>query len=84
VHDDAVVHDNQIAPPRPVVFAFTRTSGFSVVDPEDGSGQQYILPDRPWAEIEFWLNGEQITQAEAEAILEVSRISVSELKWWPE
>jgi len=83
VHDDAVVHDNKIAPPRPVVFAFTRTADFSVVDPEDGSGQKYILPDRPWAEIEFWLNGEQITRDEAEAILEAGRIPVSQLKWWP-
>jgi hypothetical protein len=83
IHEEASLHDNQIAPPRPMVFAFTRTAGFSVVDPQDGSGQKYILPDRPWLEIEFWLNGEPITQTEAEAILEAGGISVRELKWWP-
>jgi hypothetical protein len=83
VHDDATVHDNHIAPPRPLVFFFTRASGFSVVDPKDGSGQKYILPDRPWAEIECWLNGERITQGEAQGILEANDTPVRELKWWP-
>jgi hypothetical protein len=83
IHEEASLYDNQIAPPRPLVFFFTRAAGFSVVDPQDGSGQKYILPDRPWLDVEFWANGEPITQAEAEAILEASGISVRELKWWP-
>jgi hypothetical protein len=83
VHDDAVVHDNQITPPRPIFFAFTRTSGFSLIDPQDGSGQKYILPDRPWKDVEFWENGAPITQDQAETIAQANRLRTSALKWWP-
>ena len=83
VHASVEVYDNQIAPPRPVLFAFARTAGFSLVDAPDGSGQKYILPDRPWAEIEFWQNGEQVTQAEAETIARAAGIEVGALPWWP-
>ena len=83
VHDEAQVHDNQIAPPRPLFFALTRTSGFTLVDPQDGSGQKYILPDRPWQDVEFWQNGEPITQAQAQSIARAGGIELRELKWWP-
>ena len=83
MHDSVEVFDNQIAPPRPLFFAFARTAGFSLVDAPDGSGQKYILPDRPWAEIEFWRNGEPITEAEAEAIARTAGIERRVLKWWP-
>ena len=83
VHDDIQLHDNQIAPPRPPFFALARTAGFSLVDPDDGSGQKYILPERPWLAIEFWRNGQQITQAEAEEIARTSGFEAAELKWWP-
>jgi hypothetical protein len=83
VHDAAQVHDNQIAPPRPLFFALTRTSGFTLIDPQDGSGQKYILPDRPWLEVEFWQNGKRIAQREAERIALTSGLSLGELRWWP-
>jgi hypothetical protein len=83
VHDEVQVHDNQITPPRPLFFALTRTSGFSLIDPQDGSGQKYILPDRPWTHVEFWRNGESITQAQAQAIAEASDLPPRALKWWP-
>jgi hypothetical protein len=83
VHDMAQVHDNQIAPPRPLFFALARTSGFTLIDPQDGSGQKYILPDRPWKEVEFWQNGERITQWEAERIAQASELPPSQMKWWP-
>jgi hypothetical protein len=83
VHDTAIVHDNQIAPPRPLFFAFTRTTGFTLVDAPDDSGQKYILPDRPWQEVEFWQNGNPITQQEAQSIAEANGIQLRELKWWP-
>jgi hypothetical protein len=83
VHDEAFVHDNQIAPPRPLLFAFTCTAGFTLVDAPDDSGQKYILPDRPWTHVEFWQNGNPITQAEAESVAQAGGIELSELKWWP-
>jgi hypothetical protein len=83
VHDTVEVHDNQITPPRPFFFAFTRTSGFTLIDPQDGSGQKYILPDRPWKDVEFWQNGERITLGEAEKIAQAGELPVNQLKWWP-
>jgi hypothetical protein len=83
VHDMAWVHDNKIAPPRPRFFALARTSGFTLVDPQDGSGQKYILPERPWKEIEFWENGKKIAQAEAKRIAQNGDIPAGDLKWWP-
>src|SRR6201996_1972388 len=83
VHEEAFVHDNQITPPRPLFFAFARTAGFTLVDAPDGSGQKYILPDRPWQAIEFWQNGNRITQAEAEEIAQANGIVPGQFKWWP-
>jgi len=60
-----------------------RTTGFSLLDPNDGSGQKYILPERPWLQIEFWRNGQQITQAQAEEIATAHGFAARELKWWP-
>lgn len=83
IHDEARLHDNQIAPPRPPFFVLARAAAFSLVDPQDGSGQKYILPDRPWLAMEFWRNGEPITERQAVALLDGSGYSRSELKWWP-
>jgi hypothetical protein len=77
------VHDNQNAPPRPLFFALTRTSGVKLIDADDGSGQKHIQPRRPWKEIEFWKNGERITQEDARQIAEASELPPSALKWWP-
>ena len=83
VHADVQVTDNQIAPPRPLFFALARTTGFSLVDPGDGTGQKYILPERPWAEIEYWKDGQPITQDQAAAFAEAGGVDVRQLKWWP-
>jgi hypothetical protein len=83
LHEMAVVHDNQIAPPRPLFFALARTTGFELIDPNDGSGQKYILPHRPWKDIEFWQNGRRITQGDAEKIAQASDLPPNQLKWWP-
>ncbi|HEY0266619.1 MAG TPA: hypothetical protein VGC16_07700 [Rhizomicrobium sp.] len=83
IHADAQLHDNKIAPPRPVFFALTQTAGFTLVDAPDDSGQKYILPDRPWKKVEFWLNSRRITQAEAEGIVTECGIALDQLKWWP-
>lgn len=83
LQEAAQIHDNQIAPPRPLFFALTQTSGFTLIDPQDGSGQKYILPDRPWKKIEFWQNGLRITQQEAETIVAASGLMLGEFRWWP-
>ena len=62
VHDTAQFHNDQITPPRPLFFVLARTSGITLIDPDDGSGKKYIIPRRPWKEVEFWQNGERITQ----------------------
>jgi hypothetical protein len=83
VHDMAELHDNRIAPPRPLFFILARTSGFRLIDPGDGSGQMWIAPRRPWKHIEFWKNGERITQADAETLAQTTDLPPSQLKWWP-
>jgi hypothetical protein len=83
VHDMARVHHDQITPPRPLFLVLARTSGIKLIDPHDGSGKKYILPRRPWKEVEFWQNGKRITQREAEKIAETSELPPSQLKWWP-
>jgi hypothetical protein len=83
LHETAQIHDNQMAPPRPLFFALTRTSGIKLIDPQDGSGQHHIQPRRPWKEIEFWQNGERITQDNAQKIAETSELPPDQLKWWP-
>jgi hypothetical protein len=84
IDDMKQVHDNQNAPPRPLFFALTRTSGVKLIDADDGSGQKHIQPRRPWKEIEFWKNGERITQEEARQIARAGDLSPSALKWWPD
>ena len=83
MHDTVQVHNDQIAPPRPLFFVLARTSGITLIDADDGSGKKYILPRRPWKDIEFWRNGQRITQDEAEHIAEASEFPPSTLKWWP-
>jgi len=83
LHDAVQIHDNQIAPPRPLFFALTRTADFSLIDPGDGSGQKYILPDRPWTHVEFWRNGQSISEAQARQIAADAGLSLETLKWWP-
>jgi hypothetical protein len=83
LHEEAQLHDNQIAPPRPLFFALTRTADFSLIDPRDGSGQKYILPDRPWTHVEFWQNGNPLTQTRAQEIAAANGLVLRELKWWP-
>jgi hypothetical protein len=83
VHDTALVHNDHITPPRPLFFILARTSGIKLIDSQDGSGKKYILPRRPWKEVEFWLNGKKITQREAEKIAQASEFPPSKLKWWP-
>lgn len=83
VHDALQVHDDQIKPPRPLFFVLARTSGIKLIDPQDGSGKQHILPRRPWKEMEFWQIGKRISRAEAEKIIEASEISPDRLRWWP-
>jgi hypothetical protein len=83
VHDTAQVHNDHITPPRPLFFVLGRTSSIKLTDPNDGSGKKYILPRRPWKEIEFWLNGKRIAQWEAEKIAEDSELPPSQMQWWP-
>ena len=83
MHGNLAVHDNQIKPPRPLFFALARTSGVKLIEAEDGSGQKFILPRRPWKELEFWLNGKPITQAEAAKIAEASDLAPAKMKYWP-
>ena len=77
------IHNDQITPTRPLFFVLALTSGIKLIDPLDGSGKKYILPRRPWKEIEFWQNGERIAQWEAEKIARASELPPSQLKWWP-
>jgi len=68
LHDSIGVHNDQIRPPRPLYFTLFRTTAISLIDAEDGSGRKYIRPRRPWKDLEFWRNGQPISQAEADAI----------------
>ncbi len=83
VHDMLQVHNNRAAPPRPLFFALTRTSGVALHDAADGSGQRHVEPRRPWKHVEFWRNGEPITLAEARALAETTDRPPATLKWWP-
>ena len=83
VHDMANVHNDEIAPPRPPFLVLARTSGMTLVDANDGSGKKYVIPRRPWKEVEFWRNGERITQQQAEMIAEAGGTPANQLKWWP-
>lgn len=83
VHDTDRFHHDQITPPRPLFLVLSRTSGITLIDPQDGSGKKYILPRRPWKELEFWQTGRRITQLEAEEIAKNSELPPSQLKWWP-
>lgn len=83
VHDMARVHNDRITPPRPLFLVLARTSGIKLIDPRDGSGKKYILPRRPWKEVEFWQNGKKITQGEAKKIAQTSGRPPDQLKWWP-
>jgi hypothetical protein len=76
------IHNDQITPPRPPFFVLARTSSIKLVDSNDNSGKKYILPRRPWKEIEFWHNAKQITRTEAERIAMSSELALRELKWW--
>ena len=82
-HDDMELHDNQIAPPRPDFFVQARTTGFSLVDSHDGSGHRYILPERPWQELEFWKDSVPITPQEAWKLALAGGYAPAALKWWP-
>ena len=83
LHDTIELHDNQIAPPRPTFFVLARTTDFSLVESHDGSGHRYILPQRPWQELEFWKDSARITQAEARGLAEADGFTPDQLKWWP-
>ena len=83
VHETAQVHNDHIAPPQPLFFALARTSGITLIDADDGSGKKYIIPRRPWDEVEFWKNGKRITQAQAEKIAQTGELPPGQLKWWP-
>jgi hypothetical protein len=83
VHDTAQFHHDQITPPRPPFMVLARTSSITLIDADDGSGKKYIIPRRPWKDVEFWRNGERITQGEAEKIAQTSEHPPSQLKWWP-
>ena len=82
-HDDMALHDNQIAPPRPDFFVLARTTGFSLVASRDGSGHRYILPERPWQQLEFWKDSVSITQDEAKTLALADGFTPEQLKWWP-
>lgn len=83
VHDTAQVHNDGIVPTRPLFFVLARTSGFKVTDLGDGSDKKYILPRRPWKDVEFWKNGRQIARPEADKIAQASELPLDRLKWWP-
>jgi hypothetical protein len=83
IHETAQVHNDQITPPRPLFFALARTSSIKLIDANDGSGKKYILPRRPWKDVEFWQNGKRITQAQAAEIAQAGELPPSQLKWWP-
>ena len=81
--EEEQIHDNQNAPPRPLFFALTRTSGVKLIDANDGSGQRHVQPRRPWKQVEFWRHGEEITQDDAHKLIEDSETPAGTLKWWP-
>ncbi len=83
VHEGAQVNKSHTPPPRPIFFALARTSGVKLIDAGDGTGLQYVQPRRPWKYVEFWKNGEPITQQEATRLAEASETPPSSLKWWP-
>lgn len=82
-HEGVELHDNKIAPPRPLFFVLACTTDFSLVDSHDGSGHRYILPRRPWAHVEFWRDSAPITQGEARQLAEADGFAREDLKWWP-
>lgn len=83
VDADAQLHKSHVAPPRPIFFALARASSIKVIDAGDGSGVKYVQPRRPWKHVEFWKNGERITQEEATQLAEASENPPNQLKYWP-
>ena len=83
LHDTIELHDNRIAPPRPSFFVLARTADFTLVGSDDGSGHRYILPQRPWQHVEFWKDGQPITQDEARTLALADGFTAAELAWWP-
>ena len=83
LHETALVHHDQITPSRPCFFVLARTSSIRLVEAGDGSGKKYILPRRPWKQVEFWKDGKTIGLSEARNIAEANALSPDQLKWWP-
>jgi len=60
---DLVLQDMTMIPEKPVFFCFAKTSGYKVSQADHA--RHYVHPNRPWKAMEFWRNGQQITQQEA-------------------
>lgn len=56
----------QVMPGKPVVFAFTKTIDYQVIQLNNAG---VILPVRPFLDIEFWREGMQITWSQAKRLL---------------
>lgn len=86
--DTAVLMDSGMDPSRPAMFVFARASGYKLIEVDPELPQKYIQPRRPWKEVEFWLQGQQIKMPQASAIQRVHAVNKSgmqpeELLWWP-
>jgi hypothetical protein len=62
--------DPTVMPERPAFFVLAKTSNFSIKRPDPIT--RYIIPVRPWLEVELWKDGNQITAEEARDLLQVT------------
>jgi hypothetical protein len=70
--------DQTQIPERPLVFVCVGASGQSIRNTGDPFSPIYVTPERPYKAIEYWKDGQQISQAEAIALLREAGVIATE------
>lgn len=88
-----VVQDNTQIVERPPVFILAKAEGYQisyVPQPGHPTGVAHLHPKRPFASVEFWLNGEEISGERAWALTEEHLaaqdnppFTMDDLLYWP-
>ncbi len=66
VFDNMLFVNPTQSPDRVPFFVFSKISGYSV---KRYGIERYIIPDKPYLEIEFWNDGEQLTREQAQNLV---------------
>jgi hypothetical protein len=73
-----VTHDPTVHAPQPAVFVLASTTGY------DWNGQHF-LPQRPWAKVRFFCDGEEVSNSTARALAEADETAAAPFRTlaWP-